>query len=83
MASCEYIDKQTGTTSGEVLRVEGPMELSINSVVGLTTLETMKIRGHIGSRGVIVLIDCGASHNFVSKEVVQQLAGYEVKMGTG
>lgn len=71
MASCDHIDKQTGTTSCEVLRVEGPMELSINSaVVGLTTLETMKIRGHIGSKGVIVLIDYGASHNFVSKEVV-------------
>ena len=41
-------------------------ELSLNSLVGLSTPKTMKIRGMIGQREVIALIDCGATHNFIS-----------------
>lgn len=46
------------------------VELSINSVVGLTNLVTMKVRGRIKDREVIILIDCGATHNFISDKVV-------------
>lgn len=41
------------------------VKLSLNSVVGLTTLETMKLRGSMGIREVVVLLNCGASHNFI------------------
>lgn len=41
---------------------EGEMvELSLNSVVGLTPPQTMKIKGTIEGQEVIVLIDSGAS----------------------
>lgn len=71
------------------LEVTGTVELSLNSVIGLTTSGTMKLRGKIGSQEVIVLIDCGATHNFISLEVVQKIGlpitvtnNYGV-MGTG
>ena len=68
------------------------MELSINYVVGLSTLRTMKIKGKIAQQEVITLIDCGAihTHNFISTQLVQKLgllleatSSYGVLMGTG
>ena len=65
-------------------------ELSLNSVVGLSTPKTMKVRGKIKQQEVIVLIDYGATHNFFSAKLVRELVlplegtlGYGVLMGTG
>lgn len=33
----------------------------------------MKVRGSIGQKEVITLIDCGATHNFISSKLVQKL----------
>ncbi|KAJ9699076.1 hypothetical protein PVL29_007925 [Vitis rotundifolia] len=50
----------------------------------------MKIKGTIGSKEVIILVDSGATHNFLSFHLVQQLAlplttttSYGVMMGIG
>ncbi|PKU62016.1 hypothetical protein MA16_Dca012125 [Dendrobium catenatum] len=50
----------------------------------------MKVRGEIADREVIVLIDSGATHNFISNQIVELLGmelmdtgGYGVMMGTG
>lgn len=43
------------------------MELSINSVVGLSDLGTVKVRGKIQDIEVVVLIDCEATHNLFSR----------------
>lgn len=63
---------------------------SINSVVRLSNPKTMKVKGWIAQREVVVLIDSGASHNFISMDVVTELGlprvgttGYGVLMGTG
>lgn len=48
-------------------------EVSINSVVGLTSPRKMKLRGSIGDETVVVLIDSGASHNFLSEKLVAKL----------
>lgn len=62
----------------------------MNSVVGLTAPQTMKLKGEIEQQPVVVLIDGGATHNFISVELVQLLGlsreettGYGVIMGTG
>ncbi|BAU00973.1 hypothetical protein VIGAN_11011900 [Vigna angularis var. angularis] len=49
------------------------MELSACSAEGLTPPKTMKLTGVIGERKVVVLIDSGASHNFVSRRAVEEL----------
>ncbi|KAJ9694059.1 hypothetical protein PVL29_009844 [Vitis rotundifolia] len=49
----------------------------------------MKIKGTIRSKEVIILVDSGATHNFLYLDLVQQLAlpltttSYRVMMGTG
>ena len=66
------------------------MEVSLNSVVGLTAPRTMKLLGSILGHEVVVLIDSGASHNFLSSEVVAKLglplsptSAYGIQMGSG
>ena len=49
------------------------VEVSLNSVVGLTSPKTLKLAGEINNQKVVVLIDSGASHNFISNEVVSVL----------
>ncbi|XP_020704066.2 uncharacterized protein LOC110115235 [Dendrobium catenatum] len=65
-------------------------EVSLNSVVGFTPNHTMKVRGEMADRKVIVLIDSGATHNFISTQMVDLLGvkledtgGYGVMLGTG
>ncbi|TYK02775.1 Transposon Ty3-I Gag-Pol polyprotein [Cucumis melo var. makuwa] len=66
------------------------VELSINSVVSLNDPSTMKVRGKLQDEDVIILIDCGATHNFVSEKLVKKLlipikeiAHYGVILGSG
>ncbi|KAL0542645.1 hypothetical protein IC582_008834 [Cucumis melo] len=73
--------------NGELTTV---VELSINSVVGLNDPGTMKVRGKLLGEEVIVLIDCGATHNFVSEKLVKKLilpvketSHYGVILGSG
>ena len=45
--------------------IEGVVELCINSVVGLTNPMTMKIRGLIQEKEVVMLVDCGAIQLYI------------------
>lgn len=70
--------------------VKPVVELSINSVVGLSKPGTMKMKGKIDEEAVIVLIDCGEMHNFISEKLVTSLnlpmmetANYGVTLGSG
>ncbi|KAI0523142.1 hypothetical protein KFK09_005532 [Dendrobium nobile] len=65
-------------------------EVFPNSVVGFTMNHTMKVKGELEGKEVVVLIDSGATHNFISTQVVDQLGVklvdtgcYGVMMGTG
>ena len=49
------------------------VEVSLNLVIGLTSPRTMKIRGYIREFEVVVLIDCGATHNFVSSHLIEKV----------
>nr|AEV42261.1 hypothetical protein [Beta vulgaris] len=65
-------------------------EISLNSVMGFSNPKTLKLRGTIYGEAVIVMIDPGATHNFVSIHTVERLnipvshaKGFEVSLGTG
>lgn len=49
------------------------VEVSAQSIVGITAPHTMKLRGMIRGIEVIVLIDSGARHNFLSIHQVEPL----------
>ncbi|GJY46092.1 transposon ty3-I gag-pol polyprotein [Tanacetum coccineum] len=53
------------------------VEVSLNSVLGFTPPRTMKLHGNIHGADVVVLVDCGATHNFITQRLVDQL-GLEV-----
>lgn len=66
------------------------VELSINLVVSLSNLKTLKVKGEIKEEEGIVLIDCRASHNFISEKLVSLLqlptkdtSHYRVILGSG
>lgn len=48
------------------------VDISLSSVVGLTNPKTMKLRGKIQGEEVILLVDPGATNNFVSINTVQK-----------
>ncbi|OIV89425.1 hypothetical protein TanjilG_21900 [Lupinus angustifolius] len=66
------------------------LRLSLCSMSGFTTTPSWKVEGMLKGRKVVVLIDCGASHNFIAHEVVQELRlsvqntpSYMVEVGDG
>ncbi|WVZ01161.1 hypothetical protein V8G54_027230 [Vigna mungo] len=65
---------EEGDASEEVVVQEGKlMELSACSAEGLTTPRTLKLRGKIGEKEVVVVIDSGASHNYISRRVTAEM----------
>lgn len=66
------------------------IEVSLNSVAGLTSPKCMKMPRKIFDLAVVTFIDPGATHNFISSQIVKELAlpitdtePYGVRMGTG
>lgn len=66
------------------------LQLNMSSVVGVTSKKSLKLWGTIKDKRVIVLVDSGASHNFLSHDLVRDLKlqpeatkGYTVEVGNG
>ncbi|CAH9084460.1 unnamed protein product [Cuscuta epithymum] len=78
----------------EVVLESKSMQLSLMSREGIPTMRAFKIKGVLkwnqGERQVEVLIDSGATHNFISQKLVEELelpfntiTGYKVQIGNG
>lgn len=68
-------DAGTKELSGEetMVKVSSVMELSLNSVVGLTSPKTFKVKGMVEDREIIIIFDCGATHNFIALKLMDEL----------
>lgn len=80
----EPVDKGTPEASCQWL------ELSLCSARGLTQAQTMKLRGLVQGKDVVILIDSEASHNLISIKLVNRLGmavdhttSYAVRLGDG
>ncbi|KAI0492631.1 hypothetical protein KFK09_026907 [Dendrobium nobile] len=58
------------------------VEVSLNSIAGLTSHSTMKLEGEIAGYKMMVLIDSGATHNFIACRLVERV-GLPVTQGRG
>ncbi|KAA0057084.1 ty3-gypsy retrotransposon protein [Cucumis melo var. makuwa] len=88
----ELVDTEMseGENDGGMVEVGLIVELSLNSVVGLTAPGTFKIKGKVKDREVVIMIDYGATHNFISLRQVEEMqisttetTQYGVIMGSG
>nr|KYP41567.1 Retrotransposable element Tf2 [Cajanus cajan] len=87
--------EEEGDAEGEMTVVDENgelthLQLSMCSIAGLTSKKIIKLWGKIGEEQVMVLIDCGASHNFISAKFVKQqkldmyaTSIYTVEVGDG
>lgn len=64
------VEEELGELDTE--RMNG-VELSLNSVVRLTEPRTLKLKGEVHGLDVVALIDCGATHNFISTSLVEAI----------
>lgn len=48
------------------------VEFDLKSAIGFFAPGTMKVRGKVGNKDVMVLIDCGTAHNFISHRLVDE-----------
>lgn len=81
LATIETLDVETKT--------EKTRKVSLNSLVGLDSPKTMKLRGIIRDKQVVVLIDNGALHNFIDEALMKSLnlplsptSSYGIMLGT-
>ncbi|OAP08286.1 hypothetical protein AXX17_AT2G06770 [Arabidopsis thaliana] len=65
------------------------MSLSYTYFVGLPSEHTMMMRGTIGKHDMVVMLDSGATHNFITPRVTektksgtQRAKGFNIKLGT-
>ena len=49
------------------------LTISCNALARITTPQTLKIKGHIRKRKVILLIDSSSTHNFIHCKVAKEL----------
>ncbi|XP_074377189.1 uncharacterized protein LOC141718709 [Apium graveolens] len=67
------LDSPKSEGTRELVSEEIRPEISLNSVIGITSPKTMKLKGTIDNKQVVVMIEPGATHNFVSLDAVKAL----------
>ncbi|KAL6495833.1 hypothetical protein OROGR_030396 [Orobanche gracilis] len=90
MIILEEDDVLDSDTESQEVENFSSLQLSLCSTAGLTSTKSWKMQGQVQNKAVLVLIDCGASHSFISQDMVQKLElvventpSYIVEVGDG
>lgn len=74
----------------KALELTENMELALRSVYGFSAPGTMKLKWIVGGKEVVILINCGATPNFIHKKLVEELklqvaktSNYDIIVGNG
>ncbi|KAJ1397185.1 Retrotransposon gag domain [Sesbania bispinosa] len=85
----EEEEESNGGQDGEELEHK-VLQLSMYNITGLTSKKSLKMWGERYGKRVTMLVDCGASHNFISSTPVRdkqlpvtETAAYTVEVGDG
>nr|GEW87856.1 hypothetical protein [Tanacetum cinerariifolium] len=71
-----YIDGDDETYQdcvGDMVGVTDSSQITLNSLSGLNSYQTMRVRGRVGKQVVHILIDCGSTHNFLDIHTAKKL----------
>ena len=86
----EVIQEQDPEEETEVVAAGQQVELSYSSYMGFSSPCTTKLKGNINHGEVTILIDSGATHNFITPSLVKRLqlqekasANLTIVLGTG
>ena len=94
LALMEFAEVEEGTEECDEHESETPMEdlaeISFHAILGKASGTTMKLQGTILNRKVLILVDSGSTHNFISEQVVEELnlstqsiTSFGVQIGNG
>ncbi|XP_038906781.1 uncharacterized protein LOC120092698 [Benincasa hispida] len=69
------VDEEEGEELKEMKAIEDEdkAEIVLRSMFGLSARGTMKLKGELKGKEVLVLIDCETTHNFVHQKIVREL----------
>lgn len=69
----EDIEMEDEAMEARMMEVSPVVELSLNSVIGLTKPDMFKIKGTLEDREIVIMVDCRATHNFISLRILEIL----------
>ncbi|KAL1212172.1 hypothetical protein V5N11_028793 [Cardamine amara subsp. amara] len=85
----EHEEEDDGEKEGEPTEEPEFAELPLNTAMGLSSPKTIKLRGSIQDINLVIMIDSGATHKFITHQLVEKLGlspdktkRYRVIMGT-
>ena len=92
IGEADHSDQDWAPVDSDSTKVNGihAVFVSCNSVYGLSKRSTMKLQGRIRDRDVVILIDPGATHNFICEKLAEELnlplspmPSYRIVLGDG
>jgi hypothetical protein len=76
MAISEDVETPLVSESPEITDITAPSDppkvelvISLNSLIGFSTPQTLNLIGYIKHRKVIILVDSGSTHNFIHRRI--------------
>lgn len=69
----EEMESEDTPVELQTAEVDDVAELSLNSAVGISSPGTIKLKGKWSQREVIILVNCGTTHNFIAQQLVDSL----------